>query len=78
MNYCEMYFNIIVSSSVNGLNQFFYRSVSVEYVYESFIAILRRLPYYDDIILLTNNSERSRIVEAVTRFYSASPLHTVN
>ena len=53
-------------------------SVFVEHVYESVIAVLGRLPYYDDIILLANSSETSRIVKAVRGFYSASPLHMIN
>ena len=50
----------------------------VVYVYESFIAVLGRLPYYGDIILLAKSSETSLIVKAVRGFYSASPLHTIN
>ena len=77
VNYCEMYLNINKLSSANELYQFKFQC---QYWLSAIVSICCCVRLYspNNVILLANSSETSRIVNAVRGFYSASPLHSIN
>ena len=59
MNYCEMYFNIIMFSSVNNLYQIKFKCQYSLSVIVSLCCCIRLYSPYNDVILLANSSETS-------------------